>query len=77
MSNTYDIVCKECKVKLWFGQQSRSVGLMIHNYRDDEGTHLLARFFLDHLGHDMVVEDEHSPNPIDATYLEVEPWSSA
>ncbi len=80
MSNTHDIVCRDCKVKYWFGQSSRRVGLQIYDYKDENGQQYLARFMLEHIGHALVIENEHSVHvdssgiEWDAEQLDWPPW---
>lgn len=68
MSNTHDIVCTQCKVRLWFGQTCK-VGLQIYDYKDDKGQQHLARFLLEHKGCILVVEDEHSDSDPAVKYV--------
>lgn len=74
MSNTYDIVCAKCGVRLWFGQRSmRTGGIDIYDYKDKKKVNFLARFLLEHQGCSLVVEDEHVQNPVIAEYIEYVP----
>ena len=74
MSQTYDIACAKCKVKLWFGQYSnRHKGIGIYDYKDENGTNFLARFLLEHQGCSLVVEGEHVQDPTDTRYIEYVP----
>jgi len=48
MSRTYEIVCHDCRVHLWFGQGWPGRNRM---YRTDEFLDLLESFLFDHQHH--------------------------
>lgn len=68
MSNTHEIVCLDCKLKLWWGQVS-SRGINTYHYVDEKGNSLLGRFLFEHLGHALLVTDEHSDH-VEAEYVD-------
>lgn len=63
MSNTYSIVCRPMKIKLWIGQQSRTSGFSL--YAGGEYDETLGKFFGATLGQplEVIIDgcDDESP----------------
>jgi hypothetical protein len=57
MSDTYDIVCRNCKSSLWIGQSSTSDPTFCFYTGVPETMEALKKFLYEHMEHDLTMED--------------------
>jgi len=67
MSNTFDMVCKDCKEGYWFGQSKGGGSKEVYMYKPQP----FMDWLVEHAGHDLIVISEYSSELYDLDYKTV------